>query len=98
MTIDATTIEWAKERVGDLMCLEINGGNALEKLMIAIIALRETADQAVRQPESDMFKSYADDLEKTLIELMERHKALKKDRLELGHEIVKFVDGGGSYA
>ena len=91
--LDGKTIKWARTRCDQLLSAEINIGNVVERGETMALAIREACDQMDDQPESDMFRSLADDLERLFTELKDRHLALAKDRIALGRAICKYEEG-----
>ena len=88
------TIKWARKRVEQVNAAEIDIGAALEKMDGVVEEIRTGCDKMDDQWDSDVFRSYADDLEKILKAMRERFEELKKDRNIIFMAIYKFEKGG----
>ena len=74
------TIKWARHRVKQINDAEVDIGAALEKMTGVADEIRSGCNKMDDQWDSDIFRSYANDLEKILETMNERFDELRKDR------------------
>lgn len=92
--IDAGTVKWAERRVDELQEAEIHTGCALELLEGVPKLLRASGDRMDNQPESDMVRAFADDLEKLYVDLLNTFTGWKRDKRAIERGIREFRKGG----
>ena len=90
--IEDGTIDWAEKRVQQLTEAEISIGCALEKLELVPRDLRDGAFLMDDQPDSDVMRSYADDIEKVYQDLKKAFDGMVKDRKAIQRGIRKYKE------
>ena len=92
------TIKWAKKRVRQLTDAETSIGCAIEILECVPKELEEGAALMDDQFDSDMFRSYAMDIQRLFEQLSERFEAMKKDRDMIRRGIIQYEKGAAKHA
>ena len=87
--IEDGTLKWAETRVQQLTEAEISIGCAIERLESV---LRDGALLMDDQPDSDVMRSYADDVEKLYKDLKKTFDGMVKDRKAIQKGIRKYKE------
>ena len=90
--IDGGTLRWAEKRVQQVSEAEIEIGCVLERLEGMPKDLRSGAYLMDDQPDSDVMRSFAMDLEKLYTDLRQRFNAMVKDRKAIQKGIRKYKE------
>ena len=89
-TLNRGTISWARKREQQLREAEISIGLAMDALGGVPQDLKDGALLMEEQPESDVMRSFADDVTKLHADLKKRLTALIKDKNALGKAILNY--------
>ena len=95
-TVTEDTVKWARKRVEQVNAAEIDIGAALEKMDGVVEEIRTGCDKMDDQWDSDMFRAYANDLEKLLKDMNERFEEMRKDRNAVRRAIRKYEGSKGN--
>lgn len=90
--IEDGTLKWAETRVQQLTEAEISIGCAIERLESVPTDLRDGALLMDDQPDSDVMRSYADDVEKLYKDLKKTFDGMVKDRKAIRKGIRKYKE------
>ena len=90
--IEDGTLKWAETRVQQLTEAEISIGCAIERLESVPTDLRDGALLMDDQPDSDVMRSYADDVEKLYKDLKKTFDGMVKDRKAIQKGIRKYKE------
>lgn len=83
-------IPWATKRVDQVKAAELEVGAALEALEKVPKGLRAGADLMDDQPDSDMVRSFANDLEKTAYELRHVLEGMVRDCKDIEKALAEY--------
>lgn len=90
--IEDGTLKWAETRVQQLTEAEISIGCAIERLESVPTDLRDGALLMDDQPDSDVMRSYANDVEKLYKDLKKTFDDMVKDRKAIQKGIRKYKE------
>ena len=90
--ITKETVRWARTRVQQLEEARTEVGVALEDLEAVPMDLKGGAVLMEDQPESDMLKSFANDIEKLARDLRRHLSAMEKDLKDLRKGLRKYEE------
>lgn len=90
--IEDGTLKWAETRVQQLTEAEISIGCAIERLESVPTDLRDGALLMDDQPDSDVMRSYANDIEKLYKNLKKTFDDMVKDRKAIQKGIRKYKE------
>ncbi|MBP5295179.1 MAG: hypothetical protein J6Y95_05605 [Lachnospiraceae bacterium] len=90
--IEDGTLKWAKTRVQQLTEAEISIGCAIERLESVPTDLRDGALLMDDQPDSEVMRSYANDVEKLHKDLKKTFDDMVKDRKAIQKGIRKYKE------
>ena len=90
--IEDGTLKWAETRVQQLTEAEISIGCAIERLESVPTDLRDGALLMDDQPDSDVMRSYANDVEKLYKDLKKTFDNMVKDRKAIQKGIRKYKE------
>lgn len=90
--IEDGTLKWAETRVQQLTEAEISIGCAIERLESVPTDLRDGALLMDDQPDSDVMRSYADDVEKLYKDLKKAFDGMVRDRKAIQKGIRKYKE------
>lgn len=90
--IEDGTLKWAETRVQQLTEAEISIGCAIERLESVPTDLRDGAFLMDDQPDSDVMRSYANDVEKLYKDLKKTFDDMVKDRKAIQKGIWKYKE------
>lgn len=90
--IEDGTLKWAETRVQQLTEAEISVGCAIERLESVPTDLRDGALLMDDQPDSDVMRSYANDVEKLYKDLKKTFDDMVKDRKAIQKGIRKYKE------
>ena len=94
---DSGTIDWAEKRVQQLTEAEMSIGCAIEKMEGVPGDLRDGAFLMDDQPDSDVMRSYALDIEKLYKDLKRTFTRMVRDRKAIQTGIRKFKEAHHDY-
>lgn len=86
------TLKWAETRVQQLTEAEISIGCAIERLESVPTDLRDGALLMDDQPDSDVMRSYANDVEKLYKDLKKTFDGMVRDRKAIQKGIRKYKE------
>lgn len=90
--IEDGTLKWAETRVQQLTEAEISIGCAIERLESVPTDLRDGALLMDDQPDSDVMRSYANDVEKLYKDLKKTFDGMVRDRKAIQKGIRKYKE------
>ena len=90
--IEDGTLKWAETRVQQLTEAEISIGCAIERLESVPTDLRDGALLMEDQPDSEVMRSYANDVEKLYKDLKKTFDDMVKDRKAIQKGIRKYKE------
>lgn len=90
--IEDGTLKWAETRVQQLTEAEISIGCAIERLESVPTDLRDGALLMDDQPDSDVMRSYANDVEKLYKDLKKTFDDMVRDRKAIQKGIRKYKE------
>lgn len=90
--VEDGTLKWAETRVQQLTEAEISIGCAIERLESVPTDLRDGALLMDDQPDSDVMRSYANDVEKLYKDLKKTFDGMVRDRKAIQKGIRKYKE------
>ena len=91
--IDGATIAWAQRRSDQLTDSENDIGCAIDRMNKAITCMLDGANEMDDQPESDMVRAFAKNLQALTYQLEARFKSWKRDKKEIDRGIRVYRGG-----